>query len=92
MGTGAVGRMRQRARIRLVAASAVVLGGSALLAGCTTRTVVLTNTSAEPATLSSTGATDGWDYERTLAPGESFEFKIGASQPINMPGLTIQVR
>ncbi len=82
--------MRARIGRTLVVAS---LGAVSLATGaCTTRTVVLTNTGDQPARLSSTGSSDGWDYERTLAPGESFELKVGANQPICMPGLTVRVR
>jgi hypothetical protein len=70
--------------------SAGLLGG--MLGGCTTRNVVLTNTGTQPVTLSSTGTSDGWDYERQIQPGESFELKVGANQPISLPGLTVQVR
>lgn len=74
--------------------SALFLGSSAvlLLAGCTTRTLMLTNTSAEPLTLSSTGTSDGWDCSRTIAPGESFEMRVPANYPIDLPGMTVQVR
>lgn len=65
---------------------------STVVSGCTTRNVVLTNTGTQPVTLSSTGASDGWDYERQIQPGESFELKVGANQPISLPGLTVQVR
>ena len=70
--------------------SAGLLGG--MLGGCTTRNVVLTNTGSEVLKLSSTGNSSGWDYERKIEPGESFEFKVGTNQPINLPGLTVQVR
>ena len=82
--------MRARIGRTLAVASLGVL--SLAMGACTTRTVVLTNTSNQPAKLTSTGTSDGWDYERTLAPGKSFELKVGANQPISMPGLTVRVR
>ena len=85
--------MRRRSLL-LAGGVAFVSAGplAGLLSGCTTRNVVLTNTSNTPMTLSSVGSSDGWDYQRTVEPGESFEMKVGAGQPISMPGMTVQVR
>ena len=87
-------RIGRRVRRGLLVGLSVGLfvGGAGLLGGCTTRNVVLTNTSDTPMTLSSVGSSDGWDYQRTVEPGESFEMKVGAGQPISMPGMTVQVR
>ena len=82
--------MRHSRRLRISCLSVAVI--SLCLVGCTTRNVVLTNTGAQPVTLSSTGNSSGWDYERRLEPGESFELEVGANQPISLPGLTVQVR
>jgi hypothetical protein len=75
-----------------LARSLLAAAATALLAGCTTRSVVLTNTSDQPARLSSTGTSDGWNYERMLEPGESFELRVAPNQPISLPGITVQVR
>ena len=83
---------RGRTRVAFFAGATALMGATAFLSGCTTRNVVLTNTSDAPMTLSSVGSSDGWDYNRTLKPGESFEMKVGVGQPISMPGMTVQVR
>lgn len=64
---------------------------AACLGACTTRTVVLTNTSDQAAELSATETTDGWDYSRILEPGESFRLRIGKGQQINLPEMSIRV-
>ena len=68
----------------------MVCGAGGLLGGCSTRTVVLTNTSGEQMELRSTGDSSGWDYSRTLEPGESFRMKVGRGQPIRLPTMTVQ--
>ena len=85
-------KLGENLNYKLIAMSAAGVATIGLLGGCTTRVVVLTNTSDTPMTLSSVGSSDGWDYQRTVAPGESFEMKVGAGQPISMPGMTVQVR
>ena len=85
-------KLGENLNYKLMAMSTAGVATIGLLGGCTTRNVVLTNTSDTPMTLSSVGSSDGWDYQRTVAPGESFEMKVGAGQPISMPGMTVRVR